>query len=318
MKALLPLRNHLTIAGLAFALALASVARPAHANVYASNVKINGGVTNITVAQGTNVSISYILNEAASAGVTIKILSGATVVRTIAIVSGAGTLRGFNTVTWDGKNNSGVNVPGGPYSISITATSTGYTRWTKITDDNNLGNYVWEARGIAVNRNTNSPYYGRVFVGNSFDNSASGTSTKPGDYLGIQKLNADGSFADEGGFSDAGPPWRGGYVSPWKIRVSDDDYVYVEDYYDAGDIYRFDGTISSNSMLHVFAPPADTSLGNFAGMCVTGQGTNTVLWTADVNSPGSLGIRKYAMRTDGTFEPTNGIQVVAVRTHRRG
>src|ERR1035437_6062643 len=116
------LRRYSTIGGLALAL----VAPSAHANVFASNVKINAGVTNVSVAQGTSITISYILNEPASAGVTIKVLSGATAVRTISIATGnAGTTRGTNTVVWDGKNDSGNNVPGGDYSASITAASSG-------------------------------------------------------------------------------------------------------------------------------------------------------------------------------------------------
>ena len=276
------------IGGWALALALASAAPSAHANVFASNVKINGGMTNISVAQGAGASISYILNEPASAGVTIKILSGATAVRTINLAGGsAGTTRGLNTVTWDGKNDSSANVPGGNYSVSIQAAASGYAGWTKITDDDNPGNYVWEARGIGVDRNTNSPYYGRVFVGNSY----AGPGSLNGDLVGIQKLNADGSAADEGGFSDGGMTWNDDYYAPWKIRVSDDDYVYIEDWYNYGDIYRFDGTISSGSMLHVFAAPTDGSLGNWSGFCVVGQGTNTVLWATDITYPGSLGIR---------------------------
>jgi hypothetical protein len=303
-------RSYSAISGLALALALVTAAPSAHANVFASNVKINGGMTNLAVAQGASLTISYILNEPASAGVTVKILSGAAAVRTITIASGAGTTRGLNTVTWNGKSDSGANAPAGNYSVSIKAASSGYAGWTKTTDDNNPGNYTWESRGIAVDRNTNSPYYGRVFVGNSFDNTASGT--LPGDYLGVQKLNADGSAADEGGFSDGGVAWLGGYNGPWKIRVSDDDYVYVEDWTYAGDLYRFDGTISSNSMLHAFAPASDLSQGNFPGICITGKGTNTTLWTADTTYPGSLGISKFPMQPDGTFDPSAPIQVVGV------
>ena len=108
------------------------------------------------------------------------------------------------------------------------------------------------------------------------------------------EVNADGSYADEGGFSDGGIAWRGGYYAPWKIRVSDDDYVYVEDWYASGDIYRFDGAISSNSMLHVFAAPIDGSFGNWSGFCLVGQGANTVLWAGGLQLPArypaSLGI----------------------------
>ena len=299
------------IGGLALALALTTVAPSAHANVFASNAKINGGMANVSVAQGANVSISYILNEAASAGVTINIHSGATAVRTISLAGGgAGALRGLNTVVWDGKDNTSNILPVGNYSVSITAASSGYSGWTVTTDDNNEGNYSYYSFGIAVDRNTNSPYYGRVFVSNSYDNSSAGTNY--GNYVGIQKLNADGSYADEGGFSTGGIAWRGGGFAPWKIGVSDDDYVYVEDFSNAGDLYRFDGAISSNSMLHAFAPPNDYSMGQWSGFSIVGKGTNAVLWGADANSPGSVGISKFFAKPDGTFDATAGTNVVGV------
>jgi hypothetical protein len=303
------LRANSVLPGLALALALSTFTPKAYANVYASNVKINGGTTNLSVLQGTNVTISYILNEPASAGITIKILSGQTAVRTISVPGGgAGAARGTNAVAWDGKDNSNRNVPGGNYTVSITAAATGYAGWTRITDDDNPGNYTWEARGIAVDRNTNSPYYGRVFVGNSYP----GPGSSLGDRVGIQKLNADGSYADEGGFSDGGIVWPASYLAPWRIRVSEDDQVYVQDYYAAGDIYRFDGAISSNSMLHVFAPPADLTLGSWSGFRITGRGSDTVLWGSDYNLIGSVGISKFFVKPDGTFDATAGTNVVAM------
>jgi hypothetical protein len=305
VKATRNLQRHSIVGGLALALALTAIAPSARANVFASNIKINGGMSNVPVAPGAGVNISYILNEPASAGVTIRILSGAATVRTLSIASGAGTARGTNTVVWDGKTSGGANAPVGNYSVSITAASTGYAGWTKTTDDNNAGNYTWEARGIAVDRNTNSPYYGRVFV----DNSYPGPNGMLGDLVGIQKLNADGSYADEGGFSNGGVAWNGQYSAPWRIRVSEDDNVYVGDFYFAGDIYRFDGTISSNSMAHVFAPPADQSLGNWSGFQLAGKGTNTVLWASDAN--GGFGISKFSL-TNGIFDPSNRTQVVAI------
>jgi hypothetical protein len=155
-------RNAIT-GGLALALALTTVAPSAYANVFASNAKINGGITNVSVAQGASVSISYILNEPASGGVTIKVLSGTTAVRIVSLAGGtAGAMRGLNTVVWDGKDNGGNTVPAGSYSVSITAAATGYSGWTVTSDDNNDGNYSYYSFGIAVDRNTNSPYYGRV------------------------------------------------------------------------------------------------------------------------------------------------------------
>lgn len=313
MTPLKDLPRNSIVGGLALALALTAFAPSAQANVYATNIKINGGTTNISVQAGASVNISYILNEPASAGVTIKVLSRATPVRTISLAAGAaGARRGTNAVVWDGMDNNSNNVPGGNYSISITAASSGYSGWTVTTDDNNDGNYSWEARGIAVDRNTNSPYYGRVFVGNSFDHSNGGTSTNYGDYLGIQKLNADGSYADEGGFSTGGIAWRGQYYAPWKIRVSDDDKVYIMDEYDYGDVYSFDPVISTNSMLHVLRSD-NIGARELTGMAIVGVGTNTQIWMTDARVPGSAGILKYAVTADGTCAANDtGTTVVGV------
>ena len=54
----------------------------------------------------------------------------------------------------------------GTYAVSITAFSDGFSDWMRTSDDLDSVNYVWEARGIAVNKNPTSPYYGRIFVGN--------------------------------------------------------------------------------------------------------------------------------------------------------
>src|ERR1035441_5429892 len=155
-----PQRSLMT-AGLALALALATYAPSAHANVYATNIKLNGGMTNTTVAQGTSLNISYILNEPASSGITIKILSGEAAVRTITIASGSGTARGLNTVAWDGKDDNN-NPALGSYSVSVTAASAGYSVWTQILNNSNTKVY-WPS-GIAVDTLTNSPYYGRIMI----------------------------------------------------------------------------------------------------------------------------------------------------------
>ncbi|MDB6022646.1 MAG: hypothetical protein JWQ04_2503, partial [Pedosphaera sp.] len=51
------------LAGLAIAVAALSCSPDARANVYATNIKLNGALSNATVGQGAGVTISYILNE---------------------------------------------------------------------------------------------------------------------------------------------------------------------------------------------------------------------------------------------------------------
>jgi hypothetical protein len=215
------------------------------ANVYPTNIRFNEGATNVTGSALTNVNISYILNEPAT-NVIITINSGAATVRTINLTNPSpGTLRGTNLVAWDGKDTNGVTVGNGNYTLSITAKTDGYEDWTQISDDANLGNYVWEGRGIAVNKNPASPYYGRVFVANSHAGPNEGF--RPGDTVGILKLNADGSPADEtieSGFwnTNGGWNWAGVYDSPWKVEVSDDDKVYINDFSANGIVLSFDQT----------------------------------------------------------------------------
>jgi hypothetical protein len=309
-----PRHNCSLLGGLTLALVLTACAPSAHANVYATNVKLNGGLTNIAVMPGSSVTISYILNEPASAGITIKILSGSTLVRTLTVAAGAaGSTRGLNTVTWDGNDSTGNPAPGGTYSVSITAASQGYDVWKMTTDDNNDGNNVWEGRGIAVDQNTNSPYYGRIFVGNS----AAYTGPYLGYQVGMLKCNADCSYADEGGFSTGGYNWAGDYFSPWHIEVSDDDSVYINDWTGSGLIMRWDPTLSDTSRVDVLRTDNyPVSSVNMSGPAIFGAGTNTQVWMADINWPGSMGVLRWDVtNTDGACTLNDlGLQVVGIGT----
>lgn len=293
----------------------------AHANVYATNIRFAGSVasspTNVTVYVPCELSfISYLLNEPASAGVTLEILSGTTVVRTIEIPGGApGTLRGVNTVEWDVKNDFDDFVPLGTYRARITAKSHGYNEWRQISDDFNPGNYLFQPQGIAVNQNTNSPYYGRVFVGNG--QLGLNPDFEPGDRLGLFKHNADGSPAEEGAFATGGWPWAGGGTSPWKIEVSDDDYVYVNDWIGGGLVLRFDQTLAANS--HRLVLRADNrpngGAANLSGPFITGTGLTTGIWMADVTE-GGAGIRRWAVTGTGLVATNDlGVTIVPVGTN---
>jgi hypothetical protein len=188
---------------LGFALAFPFLTTPARANVYATDVKLNGSRSLTNAVPAGSVNISYILNEPATLGVTITITSGANLIRAIPTAAGNnGTLRGINSVRWDGNNGGGIPVAPGNYLVSITASASGYTNWTKISVDTNAGNYAYDPRGVAVDNNSNSLYYGRVFIGNA------GTGPNylktPGDMDTILKLNADGTFSDDGAYGDGG------------------------------------------------------------------------------------------------------------------
>jgi hypothetical protein len=288
------------------------------ANVYPTQVKLQGTTTSILAGEGDQIVVGFILNEPATLGTVVEIWSDTNLVRTLEVLSGDGTLRGSNTLVWDGKDELGQNAISGLYSVRVTAKTSGYADWTLISDDNAPGSYVYEPRGIAVNCNSNSPYYGRVFVGNAHANP--GIISAPGDSVGILKLNADGSLAEEGEFSDGGYPWAGDFFSPWKIEVSEDDRVYINDWTglsSAGVVIAFDQTISTNYQIvldssnwpAVGNDPTNgaTNYANLSGPAITGSGTNTQIWMADIsfnpdtNIARCQGIRRWNVTTNGSI-----------------
>jgi hypothetical protein len=271
---------NLVLSGWLLCLGFFAVTPQLRANVYATNVRVNGATTNLVADAGTNLTIGYVLNEPASLGVTIQIVSGGTVVRSLDFPGGApGTVRGLNEVTWD---TSLAPVPSGTYSLAVVARSAGYTNWTQITSDtDDLNTYVADGRGIAVNRNNSSPYYGRVYVSNA----STGLGINPGDAVGILKLNSDTSEPEDGASSAGfdGYSWSGGGVSPWKIEVSADNSVYVNDLAVGGQVTAWDPTISSNSMRAVLRQDNLSTNEALSGLAIVGAGTNTQVWMSDTN-----------------------------------
>ncbi|HEX3356040.1 MAG TPA: FlgD immunoglobulin-like domain containing protein, partial [Tepidisphaeraceae bacterium] len=290
--------------------------RNVHANVYATNIRLNGGLTNIVASSGASLAISYILNEPATLGVSVNVNSGATTVRTITLTNpDPGTLQGSNYVVWDGRDNASNPVGGGVYSVSITAASSGYTNWTETSSElDDLDYRVWWPRGIAVNRNTNSPYYGRVFVANAqegFD-----TITYPGDRVGITLHNADGSYADEWGYSTGGYDWAHGdtiqdQLSPWKLEVGSDDRLYANDFTDQGLVFSFDQLVSTNSFLAVL-DSSNYPTNGFAeldGPFISGAGGTMQIWMADTTD--GAGILRWNLTAGGVVAPNDtGVTII--------
>ncbi len=300
------LLNNVVCQGAALLLAIAALTSDARANVYATNIKLNGATNNAALSAGQSVTINYILNEPASSGIVIRILAGTNAVRSISISSpNPGTLRGTNSVVWDGKITGGANATNGTYSFSIDATSVGYTNWTQTTYDTNSGNQAYLPWGIAVNQNTNSFYYGRVFVANTFPGP---DPNNPSDMLGFQKLNADASPADEGIFSDGGYLWAANY-SPFRVRVGADDRFYAEDYQNLGVVMSWDQQISTNSIEYVMRDDNNPG-GAFSGYYVSGSAADRKMWMTDSDT-GGLGVNVWNFQTNGVLA-TNDLGTTAV------
>ncbi|HWD20069.1 MAG TPA: hypothetical protein VHB20_12405 [Verrucomicrobiae bacterium] len=280
-----------------------------YANVYATDIHLDGSLTNGWVAPGYPVRINYILNEPATGGVVARICAGSNVLRTFTAAGGQpGALAGVNEIFWDGRNSNGVSVAEGLYAVQISASSLGYADWTNITDDSSAFE-VDNPRGLDVNKNTNSPYYGRVFVGNN-------QGLQP---TGIYKFNADGSPAEDGAFSTGGYAWAGDGLSPWKFCVSDDDIVYVNDWNlgSRGFVLGFDEIITSNTCIAALGGDNyPTNTVDLSGPFVTGSGTNAQIWMADAATTfQSLGILRWNLMEDGTVAPSDPGEIVVAATN---
>ena len=140
----------------------------------------------------------------------------------------------------------------------------------------------------------------------------------PDSTAGIFKFNADGSPADEGGFSRS-YPWPGGQYnpgylySPWKIAVALDDTVYINDWSQSGLALAFDEVISANYLtaLNSGNYPSEDPTPFLSGPFVTGGGTNTRLWMADANTDGnSVGVLRYDVSANGAVADNDSGTVV--------
>ena len=333
------------LGGLAVAGALLFGPAAAKANVFASNIKVGGVLTNgsTPVAQGGAVNISYVLNEAATAGASINICSGATLIDTITIASGsAGTLRGLNNVVWGTTNSSGASVAAGNYNFSITVAATGFTTWTQTSSDTAAGAPANYALGIDVDKNTNSLYYGRVVIGNATVGSNTNIAAAA-KKVGFYKMNADGSQADEGWYGNANyladdggdtpvagqMPNSGGF-DPMKIRIAEDDRIYWVDNSDVGAILACDMLATTNQIVIDDGGASGGQLGgpnNFSGCpdlsdlgtigfqifdVAFTTTTNASIWLP-CNTFSTWGVWMFHM-TNGQSDPndTQGTQVVEI------
>jgi hypothetical protein len=292
------------------------------ANVYATDIRLNASQNAGVIVPGGKVTITYILNDDADAGLTARIFSGTNVIKTIPVPGGSiGSRVGLNSLVWGGTNESGAQVSPGIYTVSITAASRGYDDWTAITDDD-TNFYAPGPRGIDVNRNANSPYYGRVFVGCTVAPAASPWIGVLADAegFGILKCNSDGSPADEGGFSTGGLTWGDGtgvnsYYSPWKIAVAANDKVYINDFSGYGLVYAFDETVSTNFQEALTSDNYPYSAPYLSGLCATGSATNGAIWMADLNPGQSAGIVQWQLLADGTVSTNDFGTVICPATN---
>jgi hypothetical protein len=148
-------------------------------------------------------------------------------------------------------------------------------------------------------------------------------------------MNADGSFADEGGFGygeytmdDGGDTANNempnaSTLVPWRLRIGDDDRIYMLDFSDEGAIVAFDMQVTTNLVviddggydggalggLHNYSsnPDFDDLLYGIDNFDVTSLTTsNAAIWLCDSDASPNWGIWMYHLVNGQSYHLVNG------------
>lgn len=266
--------------------AVACLQQGLHANVFPSGLAQSASGINPAASETT--SLSFILNENADTSVKVEVLdSSNAVVRTFNMGPlGIGT----HSVAWDGKDDSNAAVPNGVYSFKVTASDDGYASWTLITTDGVSNNFEIP-RGLGVNKNPASRYYGRVYVTNG-----RAAATEAGRAMGdgVYILNSDLSAV--AGPLTGGVDWTTDPISattglpsgtsPWKLQIGPDDRVYITDWSDLhGGLWVADPDVEiARSVFDNTAQNVDgknDTHGSISDVWIEGTGASRKVFTAD-------------------------------------
>lgn len=201
----------------------------AHATPYATELANTSG------------TVSFTLNEAAD-NVKITYSSTTTVLGPLAAGSYSTNIGATSPFAVEVTKNGGIGYK--------TATAPNVAGKIQISTDPLLSIFN-SPRGVAVNKNPGSPFFGRIYVANSAAG-ASGSRTLTG--KGLYTLKADFSdspnaYGNAG--QQAGLPYAAASANaPLKLSVGPDSYVYVADYGDASSLVsRMDGNLQNGQLV---------------------------------------------------------------------
>ena len=206
-------------------------------------------------------------------------------------------------------------LPSGTYTWSVTAKAAGVDRPGLFSDDSQPVLF-YAPRGVAVDNNMQSHFFGRVYVGDSGAGTIAAGSPSPTrtTQRGIYILDAALSdITNQGATSYAGGvAWQtlaeGTYQhGPLRIRVAEDGKVYIpSSHYKIPGLWIMDSENPSTNFIPVFGGTCDTLTGAvtnggtnihnpIVNCYVAGMGTGTQLFTMDRPSgtPANTAIRRY-------------------------
>lgn len=219
---------------IAGALSMALSQSVLHATPYASGVAVSGG------------TVSFYVNE-----------SGGTVVVTYE--------DGTTNSTFTGLGSGSTNLPSGQYSfslgshtsynIAVTKIGTGVAAMeanviqntnTTVSSTNHILQSWTLPRGLAINANSASPYFGRIYV------SQGGTTTA---LRNLYALNSDGSWVSAAGGAAGSAigvsTWGSDHdASPYRISIAANDMVIVSDETAANaGVWMTDPNLTTNELI---------------------------------------------------------------------
>lgn len=251
------------------------------ANIYASALEV--------VSPGV---IRFTLNADATS-TTLNLLRDGALVKSVDLGPQA---RGSVTV-----NVPAVDLAEGDYQWSITATAEAITdEPIQITENGDATCEIANARGISIDKNPASPYFGRIYV-------VSGSNGKSGARQGTGIYILDAALTDitnQGNSPYAGNvTWNTGTgSSPDRVFVDEESRVWITDWCDNhSGLWIMDPANPGNTFTEFFgggdrnadglARNGDTQIhGSIVTCCLTGTGADTRLYTIDedISYPGYI------------------------------
>lgn len=272
---------------------IATIAVARDANVFASGLKATKG-------NGSKYNLSYTLNAPAQY-VSIKIYRGNSLVRSI---ESNGKAKGHNSTTID------LNGLSGEYTWSVKAKGPAWATGEKpqIVIDKTTHPQLsfMSPRGIALDQDTESDFYGRIYVTETRSAQVNGRNTNVGIYVFdpiFSDVTNQGNIAYDGNI-DWGP--SNGCT---RIFLNTDGKIYLSDWSDGHPgVWRADAKNLNANFQPVFGgTPYASGLrfndddeeiaGSISSCWVEGEGANTVLYTFDEdyvnNNANTQGIYKY-------------------------
>jgi hypothetical protein len=176
----------------------------------------------------------------------------------------------------------------------------------RYSDESNKQLWFTQPRSVAVDTSPASPYFGRIYVGNTTAGSVTFNAVTRNIGDGLYAVNADGTDAINQGDTaqSGGIDWTLSANSPWKMTVGPDNKVYISDWSDAhAGIYRVDSDLTNGVSIlkgqgdgnptSAATPPAgwspETSVhGSIASRVILeGSGANMKIYAIDEDMVGT-------------------------------